>query len=222
MDILVASLEDLKNYRPDLCDLLYDEFLKSHSLKKNSVIADTDTNDAKLGDVIRWNYTGEEGVVVGFEAFEGTKKIVVEQYDGTKIRFDNNPKLYQIIDICDDLKLLQKKKELEVLSRVKSKEQTKKNEKKQIINEKTKIVIHTLIETNKKPNNVRRDTPKYKPKTKDFVIEALVGDHIIYDNKKCKVVKKKLSGGSMRLIVEYEDGTLDNVPNDWNRYRVKR
>jgi hypothetical protein len=50
----------------------------------------------------------------------------------------------------------------------------------------------------------------------------LVGDYIFYDDRLCKVVKKKTTGRSMRLIIEYEDGTLDNVPNDWNRYRVKR
>ena len=32
LDLLIASLEDLKKHRPDLCDLLYDEFLKAHPL----------------------------------------------------------------------------------------------------------------------------------------------------------------------------------------------
>ena len=50
--------------------------------------------------------------------------------------------------------------------------------------------------------------------------EALVGDAIQYDGKRCKVIGKKTSANSMRLIIQYDDGTLDNVPNDWNRYSI--
>ena len=35
MDILIATLEDLKKYRPDLCDLLYEEFLKRDASLKS-------------------------------------------------------------------------------------------------------------------------------------------------------------------------------------------
>lgn len=50
--------------------------------------------------------------------------------------------------------------------------------------------------------------------------EAITGDNIIYDGKRCKVIGKKTMASSMRLIIQYEDGTLDNVPNDWNRYSL--
>lgn len=50
--------------------------------------------------------------------------------------------------------------------------------------------------------------------------EAITGDIIIYDGKRCKVIGKKTVASSMRLIIQYEDGTLDNVPNDWNRYSL--
>lgn len=42
--------------------------------------------NVQLGDVLRWNYTGEEGVVVGFDYEEGVRKFIVRQNDGTEIR----------------------------------------------------------------------------------------------------------------------------------------
>ena len=50
--------------------------------------------------------------------------------------------------------------------------------------------------------------------------EALVGDTILYDSKRCNVIGKKTTACIMKLIIQYEDGTLDNVPNDWSRYTV--
>lgn len=47
--------------------------------------------DVKLGDVLRWNYTKETGVVVGFDSEGG---IVVQLDDGTEILFENDPKLF--------------------------------------------------------------------------------------------------------------------------------
>ena len=47
--------------------------------------------DVKLGDVLRWNYTKETGVVVGFDSEGG---IVVQLDDGTEIIFENDPKLF--------------------------------------------------------------------------------------------------------------------------------
>ena len=42
--------------------------------------------NVQLGDVLRWNYTGEEGVEVGFDYEEGVRKFIVRQNDGTEIR----------------------------------------------------------------------------------------------------------------------------------------
>ena len=47
--------------------------------------------DVKLGDVLRWNYTKEVGVVVGFDSEGG---IVVQLDDGTEIIFENDPRLF--------------------------------------------------------------------------------------------------------------------------------
>ena len=50
--------------------------------------------------------------------------------------------------------------------------------------------------------------------------EALVGDRILYDYRYCTVVKKKIERGKLRLIVKYDSGSIENVPNDWNRYSI--
>ena len=56
--------------------------------------------------------------------------------------------------------------------------------------------------------------------TKDNSKEVVVGDRILYDYRYCIVRKKKTERGSMRLIVQYDSGEMDNVPNDWNRYTI--
>ena len=219
MDILNATLEDLKRIRPDLCSQLYQEFLMSRSLvmakreeeSKNKIESEKDR--VKVGDALRWNYTGEEGLVVGFELFGGKKKIVVEQYDGTKINFDNNPRLYTILEGDDkEAVLSQRKKYL--------KESSKKQEPKDVMPKKAKKSIYQARRWEITPDLKIKEYPDKTPSPEDVKMEALVGDTIIYDSKRCVVTKKGLSGGTMRLIVRYDDGVMDNVPNDWSRYQV--
>ena len=50
--------------------------------------------------------------------------------------------------------------------------------------------------------------------------EAVIGDRIIYDNRYCTVIDKKTQKGALRLIVKYDNGTIDNVNNDWDRYSI--
>lgn len=50
--------------------------------------------------------------------------------------------------------------------------------------------------------------------------EAVVGDIIQYGSKRCVVIEKRNAGGSPRLIVKYDNGTLDNLPNNKARYTV--
>lgn len=50
--------------------------------------------------------------------------------------------------------------------------------------------------------------------------EAMVGDRILYDSKLCTVMGKKARGGSLRLVVQYDDGTYDNLLNDWKLYKI--
>lgn len=104
MDILIATLQDLKTLRPDLCDQLYDEFMKTHPIqmskkggKKTKEDSDCE-NSVKIGDVLHWNYTKEEGVVIGFESSNGVQWIIVEHYDGLKIYFENDPKLFKKLE----------------------------------------------------------------------------------------------------------------------------
>ena len=49
---------------------------------------------------------------------------------------------------------------------------------------------------------------------------AKIGDRLLYDKRRCTVVEKRSTGGSPRLIVQYDDGTYDNVPNDIQRYSI--
>jgi len=50
--------------------------------------------------------------------------------------------------------------------------------------------------------------------------EAMIGDRIIYDHKRCTVIEKKTKKGSICIVVQYDDGSIEDLHNDWNRYRV--
>lgn len=50
--------------------------------------------------------------------------------------------------------------------------------------------------------------------------EAMVGDIIKYDSEICTVLAKKTMQNTLRIIVKYEDGTIDNLHNDMNRYII--
>ena len=52
----------------------------------------------KRGEALRWNYSKEEGVVVGFDSSSGECNFIVQQCDGKKIIFENDPKLFTILD----------------------------------------------------------------------------------------------------------------------------
>ena len=52
----------------------------------------------KRGYALRWNYSKEEGVVVGFDSSNGERNFIVQQCDGKKIIFENDPKLFTILD----------------------------------------------------------------------------------------------------------------------------
>ena len=54
--------------------------------------------DVKLGDVLRWNYTKDEGIVVGFDSSDGKRLFKVQQYDGNVIMFEDDPLLFKKLD----------------------------------------------------------------------------------------------------------------------------
>lgn len=75
-------------------------------------------------------------------------------------------------------------------------------------------IQHTRKETHNKPlTKTRHIESKIKR-------EAMVGDRIMYGSRPCVVLEKSTMRNSLRLIVKYDDGSLDNVQNDWNKYRV--
>lgn len=51
-------------------------------------------------------------------------------------------------------------------------------------------------------------------------IIAKIGDRIKYDDRRGTVIDKRTMGSSSRLIIEYDNGAIDNVPNDIRRYIV--
>ncbi len=52
----------------------------------------------KRGEALRWNYTKEEGIVIGFDSTSGERDFIVQQCDGKKIIFENDPKLFTILE----------------------------------------------------------------------------------------------------------------------------
>ena len=52
----------------------------------------------KRGEALRWNYSKEEGVVVGFDSSNGERNFIVQQCDGKKMIFENDPNLFTILD----------------------------------------------------------------------------------------------------------------------------
>ena len=52
----------------------------------------------KRGEALRWNYSNEEGVVVGFDTTNGERNFIVQQCDGKKIIFENDPRLFTILE----------------------------------------------------------------------------------------------------------------------------
>ena len=65
--------------------------IKKAKPKREAVLAPI---NVQLGDVLRWNYTKEEGVVVGFDYEDGERKYIVRLNDGTEILFEDDPKLF--------------------------------------------------------------------------------------------------------------------------------
>ena len=102
MNIEDISIQDLEKLRPDLYTLISDEM--KESLKKNSKkesvhkeLSEQEPVEAKFGDVILWIPTSEEGAVVGFDSFgKGKQKVIIELYDGTKIKLGNKASSYEI------------------------------------------------------------------------------------------------------------------------------
>lgn len=66
----------------------------------------------------------------------------------------------------------------------------------------------------------RRNPVNVVTKPNTITDTARIGDTILYDKRRATVVEKRTKYGFTRLIIRYDNGTFDNVPNDTNRYRI--
>lgn len=66
----------------------------------------------------------------------------------------------------------------------------------------------------------RRIPEKAVPSSNTLPDMAKIGDRVLYDKRRGTVVEKRSAGGFSRLILKYDNGTFDNVPNDTDRYRI--
>ena len=212
LDLLIATLEDLKKHRPDLCDLLYDEFLKAHSLdtpkapnkseeEKGEVV--NEINGVKKGDAIRWNYTKEEGIVIGFEEEDGISNIIVRRFNGTKVLFENDPKLFTILEGIEKDNVISKRE----MYIAESKE--KKDTERAIIPkklQKTKTIYDGVMY-----NEPTRRGSKLK-----------VGDHIRFKlTKGFGVVKGFMRrGGLDRIVMGKSEGLPESIIDNPEAYEI--
>lgn len=199
MDILIATLQDLKTLRPDLCDQLYDEFVKAHTIqiskkgrKKTKEDSDCE-NGVKIGDVLHWNYTKEEGIVVGFESSNGVRWIIVEQYDGYRIYFENDPKLFKILEGAERDNVINKRKDFlngqfekecdKEIEKPKSKKETKKKTK-QFVDDVVYEVPTRRGSKLKKGDKIRYKMTNEKYKVKGFIRKGGLDRIILEGNNK--------------------------------------
>ncbi len=209
MDILVATLQDLKTLRPDLCDQLYGEFLKAHSIsnskkkRKNPIMVAEYGNVVKLGDVLRWNYTKEEGTVVGFKSSNGVKWIIVERLDGSRIYFENDPKLFKKLEGIERDNVINKRKEF--LNDQCEKECSKEIE-----------ILKSTKKTKQYVDDVIYDVPTRRGS------KLKIGDKICYKmtNKKYKVIGFKKEGGLDRIVLKGYNKTSLIIIDNPNAYEI--
>lgn len=212
LDLMAATLEDLKKHRPDLCDLLYDEYLKTHPLdmpkipeisKEEKEKGVNEINGVKKGDAIRWNYTKEEGIVVGFEDEDGISNIIVRRYNGTKVLFENDPKLFTILEGVEKDNVIFKRKQF--LSESKE----------------TKETGRTIIPKKSPKSKTIYDGVMYNEPTRRGS-KLKVGDHIRFKlTKGLGVVKGFMRrGGLDRIIMGKSEGLPESIIDNPEAYEI--
>lgn len=85
-------------------------------------------------------------------------------------------------------------------------------------NDKSKYrIVHTpLMPLHEGPKERKNESePKHQ-----IGKEASVGDRIIYNSKPCVVLEKSKKDNVIRLKVRYDDGRIDNVLGELNRYEI--
>lgn len=76
-----------------------------------------------------------------------------------------------------------------------------------VLDPRIKYVVSSLARPTEKTENGRKAW-------------AVVGDVLLYNSKKCVVVEKKTRNGSNRLVVKYDDCTIDDVIDDNSNYSI--
>lgn len=77
----------------------------------------------------------------------------------------------------------------------------------------------------KSKNHITKETKQKKQEINVPIANTLpdtvkVGDRILYDKRCATVVEKRSVDGFSRLIIEYDNGTFDNVQDDTERYKI--
>ena len=78
-----------------------------------------------------------------------------------------------------------------------------------VLDPRLKIKVRSLEEPAKKSDNILKEGAK-------------VGDELLYNSKKCVVIEKKTRNGSNRLVVKYDNGTIDDVTDKKDNYSILR
>lgn len=207
LDLHIATLEDLKKHRPDLCDLLYDEYLRISSVntptktdkpKEKEVIT---VNGVKKGDAIRWNYTKEKGIVVGFEKEDGISNIIVQRFNGTKVLFENDPKLFTILEGEEKADVISEREKFKAESKEK-----KDTGRALIASKKAKTIYDGIMY-----NEPTRRGSKLK-----------IGDHIRFKKTKgIGVVKGFMrKGGLDRIVMRETDSMPETIIDNPEAYEI--
>ncbi len=85
-------------------------------------------------------------------------------------------------------------------------------------NDKSKYrIVHTPSNPQYETSKERKNESAPKPQVGK---EASVGDRIVYNSKPCLVLDKSKKYNVIRLKVRYDDGKIDNVLGEQNRYEI--
>lgn len=183
---------DIESIEPEQTDIV--EPCQEDAEPADNKESDDDLEEVKIGYVLRLFPSQKVGSVIEIKTTKsGLRKLVLKMTDGTLREEYDNDNLYEVI----------RKNGI-----IKEEDYVVEKEKRHY---RRKFSWNSALEVTKETSKQDFSTEKK---------EALVGDEIQYDGKRCKVIGKKTSANSMRLIIQYDDGTLDNVPNDWNRYSL--
>ena len=188
------------------------------SIRELRNISGIKREEAKIGDLIRLDLSEQVGRVTDVKKkIDGSTILILKMYSGETEEVLANDSSYEILQ---NIRKKKPKNETSPAIVIQAKEKKRKIQKK-----KNEILDYapnneSLYRKASSQSKIRNSKTKVSVIKHQYIKEALVGDRIIYDHKQCTVIEKKTMRGSLRLVVKYDDGTIDNLQNDWNRYQV--